>query len=158
MYPLCKIVLFLLQPFYVGKEFAFTVGLKPKRSHYFVPHFAFMVQFAFMTSSQVTQSSPVPTQAHNAATLLPPQVDALLVYVARRRLLLPVLLFVTAHRPLGFVAGQLLFAVQPLTLLFPSLDLRVWAETLSSVDGLRCVEEKLSAVGKQKLGNSEMKP
>lgn len=116
-----------------------------------------MVQFGFMTSNPATPSSPSATQAHNAAASLPPKVEALLVYAARRRLLLPMLLFVTAHRPLGFVAGQLLFAAQPLTLLFPSLNLRVWAETLSNVDGVRRMEERLLAVGK-KLGNLEMRP
>ncbi|MEZ4635702.1 MAG: hypothetical protein R2856_12195 [Caldilineaceae bacterium] len=72
-------------------------------------------------------------------------MGALLCYAARRRLLLPLLLFVTAHRPLGFVAGQLLFAAQPLTLLFPKMSLRGLAETLSDVDGGKRLEARLRA-------------
>ena len=117
-----------------------------------------MVQFGLMTSNSGTPPRPSATQAHRPTDPVPPQVDTLLVYAAQRRLLLPVLLFVTAHRPLGFVAGQLLFAAQPLTLLFPSLNLRVWAEMLSDMDGLQRVEERLLAVGKKKRGDLEARP
>lgn len=116
-----------------------------------------MVQFGAMTSNSGKPPAPSATQAHRPHGL-PPEVDALLVYAAQRRLLLPMLLFVTAHRPLGFVVGQFLFAAQPLTLLFPSLNLRMWAETLSDVDGVQRVEERLLAVGKKKFGDAGTRP
>src|SRR5690606_3874037 len=67
---------------------------------------------------------------------LPPDFEACIAFLAERRLLLPVLLFLTGHRPFAFVAGQcLLFCLPFSMILWPGLPLRAWADFLSHPHG-----------------------
>lgn len=52
-----------------------------------------------------------------------------------KRMIGPGLLFLASHRPLAFVAGQMLYALQPITDLFDDVALSHAAELLSSPDG-----------------------
>lgn len=52
-------------------------------------------------------------------------------FLARRRMLLPVLLLLSAQRPLAFVLGQGLWLCSPVTLLWPGTALTDWATLLS---------------------------
>ncbi len=58
---------------------------------------------------------------------LAPGVD----FLARRRMLLPLLLLLSAQRPLAFVLGQGLWLCSPLELLLPGTGLGDWAALLS---------------------------
>lgn len=55
-------------------------------------------------------------------------------FLARRRMILPVLLLLAAHRPLAFVIGQSLWLCSPVELLFPQAALGQWAALLSRPD------------------------
>lgn len=52
-------------------------------------------------------------------------------YLARKQMILPVLLLLATHRPLAFVFGQSLWLCSPLELLFPQMGLGRWAALLS---------------------------
>lgn len=52
-------------------------------------------------------------------------------YLARSRMLLPGLLFLSSHAPLAFVAGQMLWLLSPFEMLFPNTNLGAWARLLS---------------------------
>ncbi|MBI3958343.1 MAG: hypothetical protein HY328_05995 [Chloroflexi bacterium] len=52
-------------------------------------------------------------------------------FLARSRMVLPALLFLSAHRPLAFIIGQSLWLCTPLELLLPEAGLGDWAEFLS---------------------------
>jgi len=52
-------------------------------------------------------------------------------FLVRRRMLLPVLLLLSAQRPLAFVLGQGLWLCSPLALLLPGTALADWATLLS---------------------------
>lgn len=54
-----------------------------------------------------------------------------LKFLAQRRMILPVLLLLAAHRPLAFVIGQSLWLCSPLELLLPQAGLGRWAALLS---------------------------
>ena len=55
--------------------------------------------------------------------------------IARRRMATPALLFLVSHRPLGFVAGQLLYSLQPLADLLDVSACTEFAAILSAPDG-----------------------
>lgn len=78
-----------------------------------------------------------------------PEVQGRVEALARRRLLLPALLFLSAHRPLAFLAGQLLWMAQPvggLLLLSPGMQnaLEDWARLLSHPQGPAALEQMLA--------------
>jgi hypothetical protein len=54
--------------------------------------------------------------------------------VARRRLTLPLQLFLAGHRPLAFFVGQLLYLTAPLALLAGWDGVNRWAAWLSAPD------------------------
>ncbi len=64
-------------------------------------------------------------------TELLPRLAPGLHFLARSRMLLPVLLFLSAHRPLAFVIGQSLWLCSPVELLLPGTGLGDWAALLS---------------------------
>lgn len=68
----------------------------------------------------------------------------MLDFVCERQMELPLLLLLASHRPLAFVAGQLLLLALPLTLLMPALPLRVWAEILSHPQGPTLLQRRLA--------------
>ena len=62
-------------------------------------------------------------------------------WLARRRLMLPALLFLEAHAPLRFVAGQTLVVAAPLATLLGLNAVQTWADVLNDADTfaeLRC--------------------
>ena len=71
-----------------------------------------------------------------------------LKYLARRRMLVPALLFLSSHSPLAFVTGQALWLFTPFELLAPDAHLRDWARVLSHPQGSvalkRLVEDALA--------------
>lgn len=78
-----------------------------------------------------------------------PEMQGRIEALARRRLLLPALLFLSAHRPLAFLAGQLLWMAQPvsgLLLLSPEMQgaLEDWAHLLSHPQGPLALEQVLA--------------
>lgn len=60
-----------------------------------------------------------------------------------KSMLVPALLFLSAHRPLAFVAGQFLHGIDPLVGLFDVPQFSGIAELLSSPDGVQRLEELL---------------
>jgi hypothetical protein len=71
-------------------------------------------------------------------------MTALRRVLARRNLLTPALLLLTSHRPLAFVAGQLLYLLEPLAGLAGQPRLQPWAELLSDPDRLAELERLLA--------------
>jgi hypothetical protein len=57
---------------------------------------------------------------------------------------LPLLLLLVSHRPLAFMAGQLLMLALPLNLLLPGLSLRAWADLLSHPQGPVLLQRRLA--------------
>lgn len=72
-------------------------------------------------------------------------VDTTVAQLARRKLALPALLFLTAHRPLAFAAGHLLAVAAPVASLAGLGWTMDWAELLSSPDGVARLERALAA-------------
>lgn len=73
-----------------------------------------------------------------------PRLAAGLDFLARRRMLLPGILFLSAHRPLSFVIGQTLWLCSPLDLLIPGLGLGDWAALLSHPECALALEKLLA--------------
>ncbi len=79
-----------------------------------------------------------------------PEVDEILSrlapslrFLVRSQMLLPVLLFLSAHRPLAFVVGQGLWLCSPLELLLPGTGLGDWAALLSHPQSALALERHL---------------
>ncbi|MCL4831319.1 MAG: hypothetical protein KJZ86_02725 [Caldilineaceae bacterium] len=83
----------------------------------------------------------LPAEIAQIAPRLAPGLD----FLARRRMLLPGLLFFAAHRPLSFLAGQALWLSSPLELLIPGLGLEGWAALFSHPQGGLVLEKLLAA-------------
>jgi hypothetical protein len=67
-------------------------------------------------------------------------------FAARSRMVLPLLLFLTSHRPLAFVAGQTLWLCTPFELLIPELRLGDWAALLSHPQSSNLLEQMMMDV------------
>ncbi|MEZ4656091.1 MAG: hypothetical protein R2911_00800 [Caldilineaceae bacterium] len=67
---------------------------------------------------------------------LTPLIDKSVNYIQEREMALPLLLFVAAHRPLAFVAGQFLHVASPLAQLGGWRQCADWANLLSSPAGI----------------------
>ena len=65
--------------------------------------------------------------------------------IRKRQMMLPILLFVTGHRPLAFVVGQLLHLVTPLALFVSQESIEEWAHLLSTPDGAVWLERSLQS-------------
>ncbi|RIK40184.1 MAG: hypothetical protein DCC55_15815 [Chloroflexi bacterium] len=68
------------------------------------------------------------------------RLTALTQQLARLELLTPALCFLAGHRPLAFVAGQLLYLLEPLATLAGGSGLSAWAELLSDPRRLERLE------------------
>ncbi len=80
------------------------------------------------------ESVHIPTNLEHAAELL-----------ARREMVLPILLLISGHRPLAFVVGQLLYLLEPLgAWVFPE-DWSSLALLLSHPHGLERLEDLLQS-------------
>ncbi|MBX3052950.1 MAG: hypothetical protein KF753_15820 [Caldilineaceae bacterium] len=64
-------------------------------------------------------------------------------FLARSRMLVPALLFVSVHRPLAFVLGQTLWLCSPAEILVPAARLGDWAALLSHPQSGLLVEKLL---------------
>ena len=76
-----------------------------------------------------------------------PLVMALRRELVQRELLTPALLLLTSHRPLAFVASQLLYLLAPLAALAGQPRLQPWAELFSDPDRLAEFERLLAEEG-----------
>lgn len=68
----------------------------------------------------------------------------LIEQLARRRLALPALLFLTALQPLHFVAGHLLLAAAPLADLLGLEAVATWGTRLSDPDAITAWRQRLA--------------
>jgi hypothetical protein len=59
----------------------------------------------------------------------------LFCYIDQRDLTLPLLCFIAGHRPLAFLAGQMLYLVEPLAGLLGQGSVRAWAALFSDPAG-----------------------
>ena len=71
-------------------------------------------------------------------------IAALTHRLAERELTLPFLCFFAAHRPLAFVAGQALYMLEPLALLFGSRLCGDWGALLCDDAALNYLEQTLA--------------
>lgn len=74
---------------------------------------------------------------------LPPRLEEMAIFLTQRQMLRPALLFLIGHRPFGFIAGQCLLLALPLGLLFPSWQVRPWADLFSHPQGMDRLERCL---------------
>ncbi len=72
-------------------------------------------------------------------------LQSLTAVAGRRRLALPALLFVSAHKPLAFAAGHLLLVAAPLAALLGLPQLLGWSQLLISPEGVDRLEAALAA-------------
>jgi hypothetical protein len=63
-----------------------------------------------------------------------PNVEEVTALLHRRQLATPLLLLLASHRPLTFVAGQLLYLLAPLGALLGWEEIDTWAAMLSAPD------------------------
>jgi hypothetical protein len=87
--------------------------------------------------------SMVPTMSVDT---LPESVASSVNTLARYELAVPALLFLAGHRPLAFVAGQMLHALTPLGGLLGIDAMDDWAYLLSDPDGAAVLMEALDHV------------
>ncbi|GEM_PF-3353041 len=78
------------------------------------------------------------------ATLWTPALEASLAALAQRQQLLPALLLLSGHRPLAFLAGQLMLLLQPLAADLAPEAWPAWARLLSHPDGPAALEARLA--------------
>jgi hypothetical protein len=71
-------------------------------------------------------------------------IETTVAHLARRRLALPALLFLTAHRPLAFAMGHLLAVAAPVAAVAGIDWTMAWAELLSSDEGVTELETALN--------------
>ena len=97
-------------------------------------------------AKEATENDPIGAWRHPSGALdhATSSVCDMLDFVCERQMELPLLLLLASHRPLAFVAGQLLLLALPLTLLMPALPLRVWAELLSHPQGPALLQRRLA--------------
>jgi hypothetical protein len=98
------------------------------------------------SDKETTENAPIGALRHSTGALnhASSSVCNMLDFVCERQMELPLLLLLASHRPLAFVAGQLLLLALPLTLLMPALPLRVWAELLSHPQGPTLLQRRLA--------------
>lgn len=72
-------------------------------------------------------------------------IEAAVDHLARRHLVAPTLLFLVGHRPLAFAAGHILAIVAPVAELLGQPSVTVWAEVLTTPQGLTDLETALTA-------------
>jgi len=78
------------------------------------------------------------------AAELTPAMRRTIEMLAQRKMLAPVLLYVTGHRPLLFFAGQGLALAAPLAGLLGSSTLDEWADLLIHPDGSVVLHDALT--------------
>jgi hypothetical protein len=74
----------------------------------------------------------------------------------QRALALPLLCFIAGHRPLAFLAGQLLYVVEPLAGLLGQQGWRSWAALLSEPGGPDLLMQVLAQSTQQALADDEL--
>jgi len=77
--------------------------------------------------------------------LLPSNIQRSLYALSERQLFLPALLFLAAHRPLAFIAGQMLYLGAPLAEMFVGPAWSDWATLFSARHGPQLLEQYLRA-------------
>jgi hypothetical protein len=66
-------------------------------------------------------------------------------YIGQRDLALPLLCFIAGHRPLAFMAGQMLYLFEPLAGLLGQSSVRAWAALLSDPAGPALLTQTLTS-------------
>lgn len=78
-------------------------------------------------------------------TLLTPSILNTIHLAQKRELRQPILLFLAGHRPLAFIAGQLLHLTSPLGAILGIPSIAEWATLFSDPKGPALLEQELSA-------------
>ena len=87
------------------------------------------------TTSQPT-AKPLPTTSERVT-------ERVLKSIRQHEMTAPAVLFLTSHRPLGFVLGQMLHVATPMADLLGWSGCDDWAVILSDPDGLATLEQAL---------------
>lgn len=80
--------------------------------------------------------------------IVKPASHPIIAQLAQRRLALPVLLFLTAHRSWRFIAGQALLTAAPLAGLIGLGTVDAWAAILNDPDAFAALQQSLEEVAK----------
>mgnify|MGYP001821890278 CR=1 FL=1 len=83
------------------------------------------------------------TTSQPANRPLPANTQRIVQAITERELILPSAIFLTGHRPLAFVLGQLLYVAAPMAELMGWSGCSDWANTLSDPDGPAMLEQAL---------------
>lgn len=116
-------------------------------------------QQRFKTQPMTTQGSKATenlirpnrsTQERRSVLMSPSQaLERLIAQTQRWRLSLPLLLFLDAHRPLRFLAGQTLVAAAPMASLLGFDELNAWAAVLDDEEALLQLRQTLETAIQQ---------
>lgn len=89
----------------------------------------------------LSKCAPISTAGEIASAMYEnARPQALIARIADRQMATPLLLFVAAHRPLAFFAGQTLYAAAPLAALMGWRQVDAWAAWLSEPDAAATLE------------------
>jgi hypothetical protein len=83
------------------------------------------------------------TTSQPANRPLPAETHRIVQAITERELSLPSAIFLTSHRPLAFVLGQLLYVAAPMAGLIGWSGCNDWADILSDPDGPALLEQAL---------------
>lgn len=78
------------------------------------------------------------------AELSAPFYQRMVRHIAQREMALPLLCLVAGHRPLAFVAGQILYLLEPLAAIGGQSRWQMWAALLSDPAGYDLLTETLA--------------
>lgn len=78
-------------------------------------------------------------------TLLTPAIQKALLVAKQKEMVGPLLLFLSGHRPLAFVTGQLLHLGSPFGSLLGMASMHDWATLLSHPEGPSLLEAELNS-------------
>lgn len=94
---------------------------------------------------------PMPSEQATPGAFTPSSqtLQRLIAQAQRWRLSLPLLLFLDAHRPLRFLAGQTLVAAAPMATLLGFDELDAWAAVLEDDEALLHLRQGLEAAIRQ---------
>jgi hypothetical protein len=86
------------------------------------------------------------------------RLHQLLRHVDQREMALPLLCFVAGHRPLSFLAGQILYLLEPLAGLLGQTGVRVWAALLSDPAGPGLFTQTLTSPSAEAIQSPNPQP
>ncbi|MCS6828694.1 MAG: hypothetical protein NZ553_18945 [Caldilinea sp.] len=102
-----------------------------------------------MTTKNLTQLTHSEPGLPSISAPFFPALQRLIAQAKRRRLSLPLLLFLDAHRPLRFLVEQTLVAAAPMASLLGWDELDAWATVLEDDEALLHLRQTLEAAIRQ---------